>query len=124
MLQLDPGADGGRARLDSAGDRGDGGLLGQGERPRGGQHRYLPAAEGRGGIGLGHRVPEGCLKAWLQRHRPTLRRPATARWAVHKPSRWLLLVVALEDSNLRLHPCLRSPAKCRASSHLPRPGTS
>ena len=69
----------GTARLEPASDRGNGGLLGQGEHPWGGQARHLPAAEGRGGVGLGHRVPEGCLKARLQPHRPTLRRPTTAR---------------------------------------------
>jgi hypothetical protein len=34
MLQLDPGADRGRGRLQRPGDRGDGGPLGQGHYPR------------------------------------------------------------------------------------------
>ena len=48
---------------------------------RGGQHRHLPAADGCGGVGRGHGVPEGRLKARRQRHGPTLRRTATARQA-------------------------------------------
>jgi hypothetical protein len=67
----------GTARLEPAGDRGDGGLLGQGEHLWGGQHRHLPAADRRGGVGLGHGVPEARLQARLQRHDPTLRRTAT-----------------------------------------------
>ena len=68
----------GTARLEPASDRGNGGLLGQGEHLWGGQHRHLPAAEGRGGVGLDHGVAEGRLQARRQRHGTTLRRTATA----------------------------------------------
>ena len=57
--------------LERTGDRGHGGLLGQGEHPRGGQHRHLAAANRRGGVGPGHGVAEGGPKARLQRHGAT-----------------------------------------------------
>ena len=41
---------------------------------------------------------------------------------MHKPFRWLLLVKAWEDSNPRLHPCLRSTAKCRTDVERPVKG--
>jgi hypothetical protein len=53
----------GTAGLEPAGDRGDGGLLGQGEHLWSGQHRHLSAAEGRGGVGLGHGAAEGRRQA-------------------------------------------------------------
>jgi hypothetical protein len=42
MVQLDPGPNRGRLRLECAGDRGHGGPLGEGEHPRGSQHRTSP----------------------------------------------------------------------------------
>jgi hypothetical protein len=68
----------GTARLEPASDRGDGDPLGQGEHLWGGQLRHLPAAEGRGGVGLDHGVADGRLQARRQRHGTTLRRTATA----------------------------------------------
>ena len=81
----------GTAWLEPASDRGNGGLLGQGEHLWGGQHRHLPAAEGRGGVGLDHGVAEGRLQARRQRHGTTLRRTATAGQAAQpQPHRgWL-----------------------------------
>ena len=67
----------GTARLEPGGDRGDGGPLGQGEHLWGGQHRHLPAAEGRNGVDLGHGVAGGRRQARLQGHGATLRRTAT-----------------------------------------------
>jgi hypothetical protein len=52
MVQLDPGPNRGRPRLECPGDRGHGGPLGQGEHPRGSQHRHLAAADRGGGVGL------------------------------------------------------------------------
>jgi hypothetical protein len=83
VIQLDPDPDRGRTRLERAGDRGHRGPVRPGRAPVGWlAPASLPAAEGRGRVGLGHGVPEvRLLQARLHRHgatyaaRPPLGRP-------------------------------------------------
>src|ERR687897_508506 len=70
-----------------------------------------------GGVGFGHGVPEGRLKARLQRHGATLRRTATARQtACTGHQRWLALRFAVRcptDGGLarRRWPLLEAPVQ-------------